>query len=251
MSGKILTALFCVFLILLSSCSSKTQINLFAAHLDQKQIKDITDVIDPAAFEIRANRVVFPDSISQNTLIYTPSLNSNQNISAIISALADIGYDINTVSLLHRDNQSFTENNIGLYLVPEGFQPSKINIIKNIINAYGSSTCQNTSNLYLKESGNFKIEVDLWLEEEERYGDYVVEGTWQKDSNEIIHLNSNKWLSTLTFSRTFAIKNTPDGKRHVVSLTPLYQEETAGDFLKSKEVYQPNVNCTYTISLVI
>ena len=251
MSGKHFLALICTFFVLLSSCTSKTQINLFAAHLDQKQVNNITGVIDPTVFELRVNHVVFPKSISQNTLIYTPSLNSNQNISALINALTDIGYDINAVSLLHQDNQSFTENNIGLYLVPAGYKPRKINMIQNIVNEYGSITCHQTSNLYLKESGEFKIEVDIWLDIEERYGEYIVKGTWQKSNNEIIYLNSNKWQSTLSFTRTFSIENTPDGKRHVVSLKPLYQEEIAGDFLINKEKNQPNVNCIYTISLVI
>jgi len=251
MSDKNYTVLFFIFFILLSSCSSKTKINLFAAHLDKKQVNNITNVIDPTAFELTINRVVFPESISQNTLIYTPTLNSNKKITTLISALTDIGYDITTVSLLHQDNQSFTENNIGLYLVPEGYRPSKTNVIKNIVNEYGSSTCQHTSNLYLKENGNFKIEVDLWLEKEQRYGEYVVEGTWQKDKNEIVQLDSDKWQSILSFTRSFSIENTPDGKRHVVSLKPIYQEDTPGDFLKNKEEVQPNVNCIYTISLVI
>jgi hypothetical protein len=251
MSNNHLLIFYCLLAFSLSSCASKTQINLFSANLDKNQITNITRVIDPAIFNLTTNQVRFPESINKNTLIYTPTLNSNQHVSALIKTLAEIGYDITTVSLLHRDNQTLTENNIALYLVPADYKPLKTSVIENIINEYGSSNCQHTSNLYLKENGVFRIEVDLWLPKEERYGEYIVKGGWQKDNREVIQLTSEKWHSTLTFSRVFSFENTPYGKRHVVSLKPLNQEKTPKNYLIEKDNNIPNINCTYTISLVI
>jgi len=238
--NKIIKLAFII--LIMSGCSSKTQVHLFGANLDQTAIKQIEARIDKQRFELKVNKQPFPDSINSNAVIFTPGKNANQRVLDIIDVVTELGYKVPSTNLIMQNNHSFSANNMGLYLLPDGF------VIKETIhkiplaNEYGSRNCFNTTNLVLKEDQNFLLTVNRWDSDKEDYIENFYRGKWYKDQADVIELIHTSWQDNLFFLRSEDEVNSNDGRRRVVSLLPQSSPKT-----EQLRV----INCTYSISLII
>jgi len=240
MKGNIIKLAFII--LAMSGCSSKTQIHLFAANLEQAAINQIEARIDKQLFELKVNKQPFPDSINSNAVIFTPGKNANQRVLDIIDVVTELGYEIPTTNLIMQNNHSFSANNMGLYLLPDGFVIKETSYKIPLANEYGSRNCNHTTNLVLKEDQNFLLTVNRWDSDKEDYIENFYRGKWYKDQADVIELIHTSWQDNLFFLRSEDEVNSNDGRRRVVSLLPQSSPKT-----EQLRV----INCTYSISLII
>ena len=122
--GNNFIKLICL-IIAISGCSTRTTVHLFAINLETEAIEVIKEKFENQNFELKVNQQPFPESIASNAIVYPPNGNANQQVVAIIDAVAEVGYQISSINLIRQSNHSFTANNIGLYLLPENFIQQK------------------------------------------------------------------------------------------------------------------------------
>ena len=228
--------------LLVCSCASQTQVHVFTTHLNEEQATKVINQLNQHNFKVHENKLAFPESINSNALVYTPSTNENNRISELVSIINNLGYNLASTHLIFEGNHSFTMNNVGLYLLPEGVVKPAKNYTIQLLNEYGSTTCEHATNLYLKEGNQFKIEINQWDEKNQQYHEMNIVGKWTMNDTDTLLLTNENWSFPLAFFRQESIKNTKHGPRQVVSLLPTSEQVDKA---------QSAVNCTYTISVVI
>jgi len=238
-----------IFVVLtLIGCTTQTEVNLFAKYLDDKQLNKITQKIESADYKLTVNYLPFPETISNNLLVYMPSDNSNSQVYGLMDLLEGLNYKISSVNLAKVGNHRFTTNHIGIYLLPDGFIPAKENTYMGIVNNYGSVTCPN--NLSLNEDKSFRIETEIWNTNKQDYDIELTIGTWLVNKDDFIVLDSPDWKSKLTFKRRLSIEASLENNIQKVSLIPQYNISQSGPYSKPDNKHV-NVNCTYELSMVI
>jgi hypothetical protein len=83
----------------------------------------------------------------------------HSSIDKIEATLIELGYNIKSIDALVASNHWYTKNTVGLYLVPEGYEPNSDNNIKNIAFHYQSEECETTTELHLLKSGRFTYKI--------------------------------------------------------------------------------------------
>ncbi|WP_286232849.1 hypothetical protein [Thalassotalea sediminis] len=116
---------------------------------------------------VDVNRLPFPKTIGDNTLIYAPSNGSKQNAEHVMLLVNKLGFSIANTGLSLASKQSFTAKNMGLYLISNDVKSSDILHVKNaykipLISEYSVRNCLNSSTLVLLKNGHFHIEEDVW-----------------------------------------------------------------------------------------
>lgn len=225
---------------LLTACTSKTRVHIYGKYLSPEQAQIVSKELREENYQVKVNVLPFPESIATNTLVYAALANENHRVSDLISYLSQLGYDIESIRMIGAQNHEFTHNNVGLYLLPPGYVKRNEVYTIPLASEYGSTTCQDATNLRLLDSQKFEIEVEIWQEQAQDYSEVFYYGTWQAIDSKNIRLTFDKAPSTLDFARSIKQVTTPDGDRQVVSLTPL---------MKSPVNELAGINCTYTISL--
>jgi len=133
-----------VFFLLICGCSSKTNVHLYAKYLTTEEVNTLISSIEKEHFNVMVNYQVFPSSISNSSLVYAPSQNSEKRLPSLLSILTNSGYSISHASLLLANNHSFTENNVGVFLVPNGLSiTQKENDVFELVLPTGQSTKNN------------------------------------------------------------------------------------------------------------
>lgn len=226
----------------LASCSSQTTVHLFAANLNSTSVTQIETRLVNQGFEVQVNRQPFPESINSNAIVYTPGKYANERVTSMMTAMADLGYIIASTNLIMQNNHSFSANNIGLYLLPEGYVFKKTEYQIPLVNEYGSRDCYHASNLILKKDQKFVLTVNRWDSGKQDYSEQFYRGYWHVNKDYLIELIHTAWLDNLLFLRNENEINSNDGLRRVVSLIPQSSP-------KSAQVKA--LNCSYSISLII
>jgi hypothetical protein len=246
-----LWSLLLPILLLNTACSSKTQLHLYAKYLSDEQTSQVINKLDKATFDVVINQLDFPNSVNDNAIVYAPSSNSRKRLENLMVSLSALGFDVSNASLIAANNHSFTENNVGMFLLPDGVKiehkPEGSNQYQfPMVNEYGAIDCQNTTTLYLKEPNAFYIEVDFWQEAQQQYLAESYQGNWQLTAHNQLILSAESWIEPLIFNKKIAVESKLEGaqerKWRVLSFTP---DKTSG------AEQQKSLQCTYTISLVL
>ncbi len=237
-----------LLLVFLNACSSKTQLHLYARHLTPEQTKNIINNIDKSLFNIIVNQQQFPDSINSNAIVYAPSKNSRARINTLIETLATQGYAVSNASLLMANNHSFSENNLGVFLLPAGKQIDSVKAIDMdvtlpLINEYGALDCANASTLYLRQNHDFLIEIEIWQADIEDYRQEQERGHWRLIDGQYLELTSNEWQQSLLFERRQFERKEINGVSKGVSFIPMKSLHSS--------IKNARVNCRYSISLAV
>ncbi|WP_206483868.1 hypothetical protein [Thalassotalea sp. G2M2-11] len=244
--GVVLRCVWLISLLSMSACSSKLHVHIFNDNLSETDLTLIEDKFKSSKILYSISTVKVPESISSNSILYTPSISSNAQIYKVIELLESSGFDISWTSILKVDNHSFTHNHMGLYLFSDKLH--KKQEIKPFIevNEYGSVKCG--SYLRLNTDAKFTINFDIWDVALDDYREVKVAGTWHSDDIDKITLSANSWRTSLSFKKRVSIEPTPDGVLKEISLLPITENENIGFYLTASES-QPNANCVYRTSI--
>jgi len=242
----IIRSFIVIICISISACSSKLHVRVFSEHLTDKDLALIESQFKAAKVLYSISTVRVPKSITSNSILYTPSLNSNKRIHEAINILNSSGFDISWTTILRVENHSFTANNMGLYLFSDGYIQKENQTELDQINEYGSVDCGN--NLILNEDSTFNITFDIWDEELEDYRVTTVLGFWKEISKNSVTLTANNWKAELNFKKRRSVEPTTDGILNTISLEPITKNVERGFYL-IEPASQPDVNCSYNTSI--
>lgn len=245
-----------LILLFLTACSAKTKIHFYTKHLPTDKINEVMTVVDEDTFEVTLNHLSFPNDINDNAIVYSPSHNSRDRLNTLMEALASVGFNISTASLIAANNHSFTENNLGLYLLPDNYVQSPKNSIHNsykipLVNEYGAVDCQHATVLYLKEPDEFIIEINTWDEGKEEYLQTFTEGKWSLTEDDFLHLKHPKWQKSLVFKKSHYQRNEINGTSKGVKFTPIELGVSTKVFANLYSNEAKAIYCTYSISLAL
>ncbi|GAA6205848.1 MULTISPECIES: hypothetical protein [Thalassotalea] len=248
--------LIIMILLFIASCSSKTQVHLYTNHLPQNKVNEVVSAIDKSSFNVILNRLPYPNDINDNAIVYSPSLNSRDRLNALMAVLSKLGFNISTASLISANNHSFTENNLGLYLFPEGYVQPEANSINNtyqipLVNEYGATDCQDATTLYLKEPDEFIIEINKWDDKKEDYLQSYIEGKWRLLNDDFLHLTHPSWDKSLVFKKSHYKRNEINGISKGVQFIPLELGVSDKVFTNIYSNEAKAIHCTYSISLAL
>jgi hypothetical protein len=245
---KIVILLSIISVLLITACSTKTNIHLYAKYISKEQTSFVINSLDKSLFTVIINQQAFPNSINDNAIVYGPSLNSSERLFILMETLSAQGFPISHASLIAENNHSFTENNVGIFLVPENIL---IHHVANerfdykfpLVNEYGAIDCPDATTLYLKGTSNFIIEINQWNNDKEDYIQEYIEGQWRLMDDNILTLKSPSWQKPLLFEKSFFERIEINGKSKGVKFTPMNIVNVSK---KAKKI-----NCIYTISLAM
>ncbi|WP_448566405.1 hypothetical protein [Thalassotalea ganghwensis] len=235
-------------MLLSGACTSKLHVRLYSEHLTEEDVVKVSNALEAANIRFSNTTVRMPRAINDNTIIYTPAIDQNQQIYYLVETLSSVGFSIHNSSILGVGNHSFTANNLGLYLFSEGTKRKALQDDLLKIDEFGSVECGSV--LTLKENNTFDIVFDIWDHKRSDYIEYLVTGTWQDIGSGDISLTSEGWRNDLKFIRKTTIESTEEGKLKTIILTPVALGREAGFYLDNDK-NQPDVNCYYRTSMFI
>jgi len=233
-----------LFLLFVISCSSKTQVHLYAKHLSTEQADTIVKQLDESIFSVVVNQENFPNSINDNAIVYAPSANSPQRLTRLMDVISASGFTVSNASLIMANNHSFTENNVGVFLVPSGvevehFQTSFIEKLPTV-NEYGAVDCEHGTTLFLKSNDQFMIEIDIWDQAKQDYLSQYIEGSWRLINNKLLELTHPSWQVPLMFNKSVFQKSHHGNNSKGIKFTPIKTMNPPSDIDK--------ISCSYSIS---
>lgn len=237
-----------VMVLLLCACSSKTNVHLYAKYLTKEQTEQIVTTLDESQYVVEVNQQEFPADINDNAIVYAPSANSEERLSLLINVLTANGYSVSNASLLMANNHTFTSNNVGVFVVPQGtivtrLEDQNFEFKLPTVNEYGAIDCLHATTLYLKGSNEFMLEVNEWNNAKEDYIQLFIDGMWKLTNNQQLELHSRDWPLPLTFKRELFEKYSPEGKSEGIKFSPITHKNLSSE--------QKLINCSYSISLAV
>ena len=234
--------------ILAAGCSSTTKVHLFAKYMSEQQVQAIVTELDKSKFSVEVNRQEFPVSIGSNTLVYAPSTGIRHKLNLLMPRLENLGFPIVSADLLMANNHSFTENNVGLYLIPEGVNtaqepPIDLAVLLPVINEYGGVDCADATTLYLKDEREFVLEINRWQASIDDYHQHQITGRWQLRANNLVELSNEQWQQPLIFQRSEFERKEINGRSKGFIFTPTTRLATNNQLSL--------INCRYSISVAL
>ncbi|MDO6428283.1 hypothetical protein Q4489_14780 [Thalassotalea sp. 1_MG-2023] len=245
---KLPVIFLCCLLFLTVGCSSPSTVHLYGKFLKQAEIDKIKNSLTQAEMLVEVNRLPFPNTIGDNTLIYAPSKGSKQQAEKVMNLLNQLGIVIDNTGLILASNHSFSANNMGLYIVPDDIVARNAIHIEQeydipLFNEYAARDCQNSTTLILQKNGQFRIEEDIWDASKKLYNEHVFKGIWHLKEEKFIFLDSPKIDYTLIFERTAFSRKINGGELQGYQLIPMTSY--------NKKSNAGRLYCTYEISQVL
>ena len=232
---------------MLQGCSTKQTVHVYAKYLTDEQAKSVSTALADDNVIVKVNRLAFPASVFDNTLIYSPGKNTRNIAGEVMEKVKLQGFQIDATGLILASNHSFSANNMGVYLVPDN-----VNLMKQrasvgkydipLLNEYTARDCQHASTLTLKSDATFTIEEDVWQKSTEHYSQNLFQGTWKIAEEKFLMLSSPSFTNELYYERRTFSRSIPEGEIKGYQLIPMTS------YLATSE--QGRVYCTYEISQV-
>ncbi|GHG01209.1 hypothetical protein ACFSBU_14630 [Thalassotalea marina] len=246
---KLKRVIFLLAIILLQGCSSHNTVHVYAKYLSEEQEQQVVESLSVNEnLTVEVNRLEFPSTVNDNTLIYAPSRGTDKAAIEVMEQVSSLGFPIGATGLMLANNHSFSANNMGIYLVPAGLsitneraRAGKYNI--PLYSEYGARNCENTATLEIKESGNFVLNEEVWDKNKQDYQQNQYRGTWSIEDNQYLLFRSPAWQQVLYFHRQTFERDIENGKLQGYQLIPMTKYNKGSNYAR--------VYCTYEISQVM
>lgn len=155
-------AIFIFCFLTMIACSTTT-IHLNKLYLNEEDTASIKVSLEKRGFNVEINTLAYPSDISSTTILYSPFVRDHTAVDKIENTLLSLGFNIHNIDALVTSNHWYTKDTVGLYIVPEGFDPNNDTRIENIAFTYKSENCETFTELNLLKNGTFiyKISSDI------------------------------------------------------------------------------------------
>ncbi|WP_448548584.1 hypothetical protein [Thalassotalea fusca] len=227
--------------LVLVACSSVPTVHVFPHYLTAHEKQKVVASLEAAEFEVQISEQVPPDGITQNSIVFSPALNAQDMLADLMTTLGNAGYEISSTNLIFSGNHSFSQNNVGVYLIPDGFVPPVTNYSIPFESEYLGDNCPNSNTLTIQEDKTFTLLVERWNADTEQYDESSYQGFWSREDVDSVQLRFEN-RERLNFRRTVNVERDNNGARKRVRLLPTAE---SGNFSLK------NVICSYSIALVL
>lgn len=237
-----------ISLLLLQACSSRNTIHIYAKYLTKEQEQKVVEKLSSNEnFTVEVNRLEFPDTINDNTLIYAPSRGTELAAVEVMEQISLLGFPINATGLMLANNHSFSAHNMGVYLVPDGVSITNERARVGrydipLLSEYGARDCENTATITLIEGGSFVLNEEVWDKQKQDYKQNQFKGSWVIKENQFLLLRSPEWDQVLPYHRQTFEREIEEGSLQGYQLIPMTSYYKGSDYGR--------VYCTYEISQV-
>lgn len=197
------------------ACSSRPQVLLFRRYLSDQQVAQISENLEQAGLQIVANKLAFPSDIEQSTLIYSPMLVKQTAINLTLEVINKLGWEVYSVSPLASQNHRFTQNSLGLYLVPAGQLVHK----QLLENEFHSRDCQVKAKIIFHQDNRYSIVVANTPDEPVLQNQ--LHGTWRVKSESYLELRPTDADWFFYFEISQKLESDQVGEIEMTEMTPL------------------------------
>ncbi|PKG86242.1 hypothetical protein CXF85_00585 [Colwellia sp. 75C3] len=214
----ICVVLMCFFIL---ACSS-TKVHLYTRYLSAEETQGVTQDLEALGFDVIANTLVFPDDIEQSTLLYSPFVEGENSINALIDSLDKSGWVVSSVKPLFSGNHYYAQNSVGLLLLPDGVVKNDRVTTQDLANEYVSKKCQSSIKLRLNSDATYQFlySNNTYNENEQ------LKGKWQITSYPYIELISLNKAWRFYYEVQKSIESDVVGKIEVIELKPVDEQYT-------------------------
>lgn len=165
--------------------------HLNTRYLSDTEQKKLVLAIRNADLTVKTNSYDFPTSIHQTTVLYSPLIKDKQAVDKLTRVLNQLGWEVPGIQPFVANNQWFTKNSLGLFLLPEGIEQGRLKASRDISRRYTALNCGNLLSLKLKTNGEYQFVFDSNENGEHRYA----KGLWKVTQFPFIELvtKDNVW----------------------------------------------------------
>lgn len=197
------------------ACSS-TKVHLYTRYLTDHEIKEISNELENADFDVIPNKLSFPDTIHESTLLYSPFIQGEERLESITHSLTKLGWVIPSVQSLVSGNHWYKKNSVGLFLLPEGVKQNDKMARQDLANVYESRNCSTSVKIYLNTDQTYQL---VFAQKTEDQTDHL-SGTWKMRSYPYLELTSNNEMWWFYFKIEQKIEIDKVSKIEIVELHP-------------------------------
>lgn len=145
-----------LFVFLLSACS-QTTVYLYDKYLNERDVVAIANDLETFGLNVERISLPFPESIRQSALVYSLMMTKPLDIALVESRLTTLGWPVNQQNPFFRNNHSFKENSLGVFLIPQELDIDKVNELSSVVAAYESQNCTSSIQLEVKRDGTYEL----------------------------------------------------------------------------------------------
>lgn len=157
---KVLRYLLIFFVLLLSGCTSKPTVYVYAKYLDNNQKQEIKTIFEGTEqYRVEINEFDFPVNMVESTLLYSLLLQEPENINTVSDLSASTGFPIYRTQGLTLGNHRYTKNSIALFLLPKNNDRKLAFFQQDLVNEYKGEDCGTATSLKLNPNGSFNLTI--------------------------------------------------------------------------------------------
>ncbi len=125
---------------LISACST-TKVHLYTRYLSEAETNEVTKNLQRLGFDVIPNTLMFPKTVEQSTLLYSPFVEGEDTVDNLIASMQESGWFIANIQAISAGNHYYTNNSLGLLLLPEGAKRDEQVHRQDMLNDYLSKDC--------------------------------------------------------------------------------------------------------------
>lgn len=202
--------------IILIACSS-TEVHLYTRYLTDAEIEKISSKLNESNFKVITNTLSFPDTINQSTLLYSPFIKGEKTVDVLINSLSSIGWSFPKIETLVSGNHWYSQDSVGLFLLPEGIKQKNKMSNQDLVNVYESRHCDTLVNLRLNKGNTYQLS---FTNKSNGRTDHL-KGSWKVRSYPYIELTSFNERWWFHFELEQKVESDKVSKINIIELKPV------------------------------
>ena len=220
---KLLVALF---ILVVSGCTSKTDVHLYGRYLSEEQTQNISQQLTESGFDVVVNKLQFPTSITRPTILYSPMVKNAQQIYLVVDVLAQENVPAPAISPLVSGNHWYKKDSIALFLFPEGESSLDAILVQDLMQTFNTRNCDLDLTLAFNKNGSYVLSGKNWDVEQKTFST----GEWLYRQYPYIELRPDLSKEQI---RYFEIKQYNEADKvsdiQIIELMPVQSHQLSGD----------------------
>ena len=177
--SRFLFLLLLLTVVFVGGCA-RTQVHIFTNDLTTDNIQTIEHELQAMGFETVRNSLDVPEEIIGPTVMYSPRHRNIKQVEQLGNRLLALGYDL-ILMPAGRSNHFYTNNNVGLYLVP--FNPAAQASMNPAGREFNGKCPTVDAYLNLAIDDGYQLEIIVWDEASNTELIAKSTGTWQRNGD--------------------------------------------------------------------